>query len=106
MYYIGIAGVVLILAGLELTHFFLPGVGLHSILLIFSTGKKENLEIITNHINSQGHHITNYTTEEEHYGEARIYHVSMIIKTRKFNDQSLIFQFIQSLPDLTINKME
>lgn len=42
MYYIGIAGVVLILAGLELTHLFLPGVGLHSILLIFSTGKKEN----------------------------------------------------------------
>lgn len=106
MYYIGIAGVILILAGLELTHFFLPGVGLHSILLIFSTGKKENLEIITNHINSQGHHITNYTTEEEHYGDARVYHVTMIIKIRKFNDQSLIFQFIQSLPDLTINKME
>lgn len=106
MYYIGIAGVVLILAGLELTHFFLPGVGLHSILLIFSTGKKENLEIITNYINSQGHHITRYTTEEEHYGEAQVYHVTMIIKIRKFNDQSLIFQYIQSLPDLTINKME
>lgn len=106
MYYLGIAGVVLILAGLELTHFFLPGVGLHSILLIFSTGKKENLEIITNHINSQGHHITRYTTEEEHYGETQVYHVTMIIKTRKFNDQSLIFQYIQSLPDLTINKME
>lgn len=106
MYYIGIAGVVLILAGLELTHLFLPGVGLHSILLIFSTGKKENLETITNYINKHGHHVTHYSTEEEHYGEARVYRVTMIIKVRKFNEQSLIFQFVQSLPELTINKME
>lgn len=106
MYYIGIAGVVLILAGLELTHFFLPGVGLHSMHLMFSTGKKENLDTITDYINNQGHHITNYATEEEYYGETRVYHVTMLIKMRKFNDQSLIFQFIQSLPDLTVNKME
>lgn len=106
MYYIGIAGVLLILAGLELTHFLLPGVGLHSMLLIFSTGKKENLEIITQHINKQGHHISQYTTEEEYHGDSQIYRVTMIIKIRKFNEQSLIFQFIQSLPELTINKME
>lgn len=106
MYYIAIAGVILVLAGLELTHFFLPGVGLHSILLIFTTGKKENLGIITNEINSLGHHITSYNTEEEHFGDTQIYHVSMVIKTRRFRDESLLFQFIQSLPDLTINKME
>ncbi len=106
MYYIGIAGVVLILAGLELTHLFLPGVGLHSVLLIFSTGKEENLKTIINYINENGHHLSHYSTEEEHYGETRVYHVSMIIKIRKFNEQNLIFQFVQSLPELTINKME
>lgn len=106
MYYLGIAGVLLILAGLELTRFFIPGVGLHSTLLIFTTGKKENLGIITNEINSLGHHIVSYTTEEEHFGNTKTYHVTMIIKIRKFGEESLLFQYIQSLPDLTINKME
>ena len=106
MYYIGIAGVVLTLAGLELTNLFLRKVGLHSILLIFTTSKKENLGIITNEINSLGHHITSYTTDEEHFGDTKTYHVTMVIKTRKFGEESLLFQFIQSLPDLTINKME
>ncbi|WP_251620521.1 MgtC/SapB family protein [Odoribacter lunatus] len=106
MYYIGIAGVILILAGLELTHFFLPGVGLHSVLLVFSTEKKENLETITAYLNKQGHHITNYNTEEEHYGDTKVYHISMIIKIRKISEQNVIFQFIQSLPNLTVNKME
>lgn len=106
MYYIGIVGVALTLAGLELTNLFLRKVGLHSILLIFTTSKKENLGIITNEINSLGHHITSYTTDEEHFGDTKTYHVTMVIKTRKFGDESLLFQFIQSLPDLTINKME
>lgn len=106
MYYIGIAGVFLTLAGLELTNLFLRGVGLHSILLVFTTTKKENLGIITNEINSLGHNITSYTTEEEHFGDTTAYHVTMIIKTRKFREESLLFQFVQSLPDLTVNKME
>ena len=72
----------------------------------FLDREKENLETITNYINKHGHHVTHYSTEEEHYGEARVYRVTMIIKIRKFNEQSLIFQFVQSLPELTINKME
>lgn len=106
MYYIGIAGVILVLAGLELTHFFLPGVGLHSMLLAFTTVKKENLGLITNQINSLGHRIVNYTTEEEHFGDTTTFKVSMIIKVRKFGEESTLFQYIQALPDLTINKME
>lgn len=106
MYYIGIAGVVLTLAGLELTNLFLRKVGLHNTLLVFTTNRKENLGIITNEINSRGHSIASYSTEEEHFGETKTYRITMIIKTRKFREESVLFQFIQSLPDLTINRME
>ncbi len=106
MYYIAIAGVALTLAGLELTHLFLKNVGLHSVLLIFTTSCKENLKIITNEINSRNQNITSYTTEEEHFGDTKTYHVTLIIKTRKVSDATVLFQFIQALPDLTVHKME
>lgn len=106
MYYIAITGVALTLAGLELTNLFLKNVGLHSVLLIFTTSRKENLGIITNEINSRNQSITSYTTEEEHFGNTKTYHVTMVIKTRKVSDATVLFQFIQTLPDLTVHKME
>lgn len=106
MYWVAVAGMVLTLVGLELTSLLLKRVGLHSTLLVFTTSRKENLSIITNEINRRGHTISSYTTEEQNFGDTRTYHVSVIIKVRKFGEESSLFQFIQDLPDITVERME
>ena len=34
-----------------------------------------------------------------------LYHVTMVIKTKRYLDESELFQFMQSLPDLTLERI-
>ena len=106
MYGIGVAATLLTLAGLELSTLIFRSIGLHTSLLIFSTSNEENLSKVLAQIHEKGYNLLSYEASHESVGEGRLFRVTMVVKTRNYADDTHLFQFMQSLPGLTIEKME
>ena len=106
MYAVGLAAMVLTLAGLELSTLIFETVGIHSSLLVFSTSDEQNLRQVLTHIHEKGYHLMSYEATHETVGEGTLYRVTMVVKTRSRNEDTHLFQFMQSLPELTIERLE
>lgn len=105
MYWVGLCAMVLTLVGLEFLTVVFKNVGEHSSLIVFSTKDKENLKRVTNELHIRNYRIASYDVQEERTENAEIYHVTMVIKTKRYIDETLLFQFLQDLPDLTLERM-
>lgn len=106
MHWLAISAAILTLIGLEGLSYVFKSVGVHNSLLVFRTTDTENLKKITEEISRKGHRIVSYITEEGKLGDTTIFHINMVLKTRKYGDDSRMFQFIQSLPNLIVERME
>lgn len=106
MYWIGIAAMLLTLAGLELSTLVFKSVGIHTSLLIFSTTDDRNLTKVLEQIHQKGYNLVSYEASHETVGDKELFRVTMVVKTRNYSDDTHLFQFMQSLPGLTIEKME
>ena len=105
MYWIGVFAMVLTLVGLEFLTVLFKNVGEHSSLLVFSTNDKENLKRVTNELHLKNYRIASYDVQHEPLEHIEIFHVTMVIKTKRYLDESELFQFMQSLPDLTLERI-
>lgn len=106
MYWIGIVAMVLTIIGLELSTFLFRSIGIHTSLLVFSTTHNNNLTTVLSEIHKKGYTLVSYEATHEAVGDGELFRVTMAVKTRSHTDDTHLFQFIQSLPDLTIEKME
>lgn len=106
MYWVGIAAMLLTLAGLELSTLVFKGVGIHTSLIVFSTIDDQNLTRVLTQIHEKGYNLVTYEAEHEKIGDGELFRVTMAVKTRNYADDTHLFQFMQSLPGLTIEKME
>lgn len=106
MYWLGVGAMALTLLGLEGLGYLFKRIGLRSVLLVFTTSVRENIKLITDEIERKGHTIASYSTETGQLGDTSTYRVTLVIKTRRAGDESLLFQYIQHLPDVTIDRME
>lgn len=105
MYWIGVFAMILTLIGLEFLTIIFKNVGEHSSLLVFATTDKENLKRVTNELHLRNYRIASYDMQHEPLEHADLYHVTMVIKTKRYLDESELFQFMQSLPDLTLERI-
>lgn len=105
MYWVGLCAMILTLIGLEFLTIVFKNVGEHSSLLVFSTTDKENLNRVNNELHLKNYRITSYDMQHERLEQTEIYHVTMIMKTKRYLDESELFQFMQSLPDLTLERI-
>lgn len=105
MYWVGVCAMILTLVGLEFLTIIFKNVGEHSSLLVFSTTDKENLKRVTDELNLKNYRIASYDVQKEALEQTDIYHVTMVIKTKRYVDETLLFQFLQDLPDLTLERM-
>ncbi len=104
--WVGAGAMVLTLAGLEFFGFVFKSMGLHSSLIVFSTSEKENLTRVLTEIHKKGQRLISYQTDHEQVGDSELFRVTLIVKTRQYTEGSHLIQFIQELPNLTIEKME
>lgn len=106
MYGVGVAAMLLTLAGLELSTLIFKSIGIHTSLLIFSTADDRNLTEVLAHIHERGYNLVSYEAAHESVGDGELFRVTMAVKTRNHADDTHLFHFMQSLPGLTIEKME
>lgn len=105
MYWVGVCAMVLTLVGLEFLTIVFKNVGEHSSLLVFSTKDKENLKRVANELHIRNYRIASYDVQQERAENTDIYHVTLVVKTKRHVDETLLFQFLQDLPDLTLERM-
>ena len=106
MYTIGIAATVLTLVGLELLSYLFKSIGMKSSMVSFSTPNKDTLKQIADRFNSKDYLIVSYEMETLHKGEAEFYQVSMVIKSKRNNDEGHLLSLIQEFPEVTVQRIE
>ena len=105
-YWLGISAMLLTLLGLEGLGYIFQKISQRNVLLIFTTTSQEVIKEVTDEIKRKKHTISSYSTESSKLGDMTTYRVTMVIRTHKTGDETLLFQFIQHLPDVMIDRME
>ena len=106
MYVIGIAAMLLTLVGLEALSYIFKSVGMKSSMITFSTDNKNTLKRIADKFNSKDYLIVSYEMETQHSGESECYQVTMVIKSKRNNDEGHLLSLIQEFPDVTVQRIE
>ena len=106
MYTLGISATILTLIGLEVLSFLFKSVGMKSSAVEFSTESKETLNKLVKKFNSKDFMIVSFQMDERRVSEAISYHVTMVIKSKKNNNEGTLLAQLQDFEDVTIHRIE
>lgn len=105
MYAIGIAATLLVLLGLETLSFFLKSIGLRNMMIDFSTDDKEAIKRVSQVFNTRNYIVVSYEMKEVPLNGKICYHVSMVVKAKRMNEEGLLLLFLQDFPDITVRRI-
>lgn len=106
MYVIGIAAMVLTLIGLEVLSYLFKSIGMKSSMITFSTDNKQVLKGVADRFNSKDYLIVSYQMDTQKHGNIETYQVTMIIKSKRNNDEGHLLSLIQEFPEVTVERIE
>ena len=106
MYTLGISATILTLIGLEVLGFLFKSVGMKSSAVEFSTDNKETLNQLVKKFNSKDFLIVSFQMVERKVSETTSYHVNMVIKSKKNNNEGTLLAQLQDFKDVTIHRIE
>ena len=101
-----VAGILGAIIGLELLSYIFKSVGMKSSMISFSTNNKDSLKQIADRFNSKDYMIVSYEMETQHSGEMESYQVTMVIKSKRNNDEGHLLSLMQKFPDVTVQRIE
>lgn len=105
MYAIGIAATLLVLLGLETLSFFFKSIGLRNMMIDFSTDDKEAIKRVSQVFNTRNYIVVSYEMKEVPLNGKICYHVSMVVKAKRMNEEGLLLLFLQDFPDITVRRI-
>ena len=106
MYTLGISATILTLIGLEVLSFLFKSVGMKSSAVEFSTDNKETLNQLVKKFNSKDFMIVSFQMDERKVSDVISYHVNMVIKSKKNNNEGTLLAQLQDFEDITIHRIE
>ena len=106
MYVIGIAAMVLTLVGLEVLSYLFKSIGMKSSMITFSTDNKQVLKGIADRFNSKDYLIVSYQMDKQEHRGIETYQVTMVIKSKRNNDEGHLLSLIQEFPEVTVERIE
>lgn len=106
MYVLGISATVLTLIGLEVLSLLFKKVGMKSLSVEFSTNNKDTIDSVAKSFNSKYFHIVSYQMNEKTDSGLTTYYVSMVVKSKKSNDEGVLLSHLQEYKDVTIYRVE
>ena len=106
MYWLGISATILTLIGLEALSYLFKSIGMKSSMVEFSTDNKETLNRMAKKFNSKEYNIVSYQLDEKRLGEVTTYYVTMVIKSKKYNDEGMLLTLLQDFTDITVHRLE
>lgn len=106
MYGLGVSATILTLIGLEVLSLVFKNVGIRSIAVEFSTHSRDTLNAISKKFSTKNYLIVSYQMDEQTIEGATRYHVSMVIKCRKRDDENTLAAQLQAFDNTTIHLIE
>ena len=106
MYTLGISATILTLIGLEVLSLIFKSVGMKSSIVEFSTNNKETLNRLSKKFNSKNFLIVSFQMNEKNIGDNTTYYVTMVIKSKKSNDEGTLLTQLQDFNDITVYRIE
>ena len=100
------AAMVLTLIGLEVLSYLFKSIGMKSSMITFSTDNKQVLKGVADRFNSKDYLIVSYQMDTQKHGSIETYQVTMIIKSKRNNDEGHLLSLIQEFPEVTVERIE
>ena len=105
MYAVGISATLLVLLGLETLSYFFKSIGLRNMMIDFSTDYKEAIKRVSKKFNTRNYVVVSYEMTEAYTNGKNVYHVSMVVKAKRMNEEGLLLMFLQDFPDITVTRI-
>ena len=105
MYAVGISATLLVLLGLETLSYFFKSIGLRNMMIDFSTYDKEAIKRVSKKFNTRNYVVVSYEMTEAYTNGKNVYHVSMVVKAKRMNEEGLLLMFLQDFPDITVTRI-
>lgn len=105
MYAVGISATLLVLLGLETLSYFFKSIGLRNMMIDFFTDDKEVIKRVSNKFNTRNYVVVSYEMTEAYTNGKNVYHVSMVVKAKRMNEEGLLLMFLQDFPDITVTRI-
>lgn len=105
MYAVGISAALLVLLGLETLSYFFKSIGLRNMMIDFSTDDKEAIKRVSKKFNTRNYVVVSYEMTEAYTNGKNVYHVSMVVKAKRMNEEGLLLMFLQDFPDITVTRI-
>ena len=105
MYAVGISATLLVLLGLETLCYFFKSIGLRNMMIDFSTDDKEAIKRVSKKFNTRNYVVVSYEMTEAYTNGKNVYHVSMVVKAKRMNEEGLLLMFLQDFPDITVTRI-
>ena len=102
MYAVGISATLLVLLGLETLSYFFKSIGLRNMMIDFSTDDKEAIKRVSKKFNTRNYVVVSYEMTEAYTNGKNVYHVSMVVKAKRINEEGLLLMFLQDFQDITV----
>ena len=106
MYTLGLSATALTLIGLELLSRIFKNFGLRSFAIEFSTHDKSMLNNIPATFSERGLIIISYQMNEKSSNGVYTYSISMVIKSKRKDEEADIIAYLNSFEEVTIHKVE
>ena len=105
MYAVGISATLLVLLGLETLSYFFKSIGLRNMMIDFFTDDKEAIKRVSKKFNTRNYVVVSYEMTEAYTNGNNVYHVSMVVKAKRMNEEGLLLMFLQDFPDITVTRI-
>ncbi|MEI3136828.1 MAG: MgtC/SapB family protein [Phocaeicola sp.] len=105
MYAVGISATLLVLLGLETLSYFFKSIGLRNMMIDFSADDKEAIKRVSKKFNTRNYVVVSYEMTEAYTNGKNVYHVSMVVKAKRMNEEGLLLMFLQDFPDITVTRI-
>ena len=106
MYALAISATVLTLIGLELLSRLFKNLGLKSFIIEFSTHNKDIPKIISSSLTKGEFMVVSYQMDERGTGDAATYDVTMVVKSKRKDDEANLVALLNDYEDVVVRRIE
>ena len=106
MYAIGVVTTVLTLLGLELFPLIFKNLGIHTLIVQYSTTVYSNIKSINERISQTNAHLVSYSAEKIVVDNKETYRVNIVVRSINSETERDIINYIQQMPEVLMEKID
>ena len=105
MYAVGISATVLALLGLELLGRCFKSIGMRSMVVEFTADDEGILKAVFSDLGKKDYRISSYEMNKTMEEGRWKYHVTLVVKSNRLNEEGLLLLLLHDFPGITVNKI-